>query len=166
MNDQETTLEPSVRITRWKVASFGLFTSAVFLLIVATFPAFFLFDPSVQTDGLRLIILIFSTLAWLTIALGPAVVFVLVALGRKRAIHALPYIALFWPLMLVINHLQLAISSGNAYLDYLVNFPVFIVTDILTPLLLIVLWIEFRWEEHYIHEKVARAPRSAEHESA
>lgn len=161
MKDQDTQLAPSVRLTRWKVASFGLFTSAVFLLIVATFPAFFLFNPSAQTDGLRLIILIFSTLAWVTIALGPAVVFVLVALGRQRAIRALPYIALFWPIMLVINHAQLAISTGNAYLDYLINFPVFIITDVLTPLLLMVLWFEFRWEDHYIHQKVAQQEKSS-----
>lgn len=166
MKNQDINLEPSARLTRWKVASFGLFTSATFLLIVATFPAFFVFDPSAQTDGFRLIILIFSSLAWLTIALGPAVVFVLVALGRRRAVRALPYIALFWPVMLVINHVQLAISTGNAYLDYLVNFPVFIVTDILTPVLLLVLWFEFRWEDHYIHQKVAREPREAQHVSS
>ena len=83
--------EPSVRITRWKVASFGIFTSAVFLLVVATFPAFFFFNPSEQTDSLRLLILLFSTLAWITIALGPALVFVLVALGRQRAIKLLPH---------------------------------------------------------------------------
>lgn len=160
MKDQDTQLEPSARLTRWKVASFGLFTSAVFLLIVATFPAFFLFNPSAQTNGLRLIILIFSTLAWITIALGPAVIFVLVALGQQRAIKALPYIALFWPVMLVINHLQLALSTGDAYLDYLINFPVFIITDILTPILLMVLWFEFRWEDHYIHQKVARLQKA------
>lgn len=154
--------EPSVRITRWKVASFGIFTSAVFLLVVATFPAFFFFNPSEQTDSLRLLILLFSTLAWITIAVGPGMVFVLVALGKQRAINLLPYVALFWPVMLVINHLQLALSTGNLYLDYLINFPIFIVTDIITPLLLIVLWFEFRYEEHYIHKRLARNERTAE----
>lgn len=154
--------EPSVRITRWMVASFGIFTSAVFLLVVATFPAFFFFNPSEQTDGLRLVILVLSTIAWITLALGPAIIFIFVALGRQRAINALPYVALFWPLMLVINHLQLLIGYGNAYLEYLVNFPIFWVTDVLLPLLLIILWFEFRHEEHYIHTKLARNERTAE----
>jgi hypothetical protein len=151
-----TESELSQRMLRYKVASFGVFISAVFLLIVATFPAFFIFDPAQINNSLRLIILIFSSLAWMSIALGPVIVFGLVALGKKRAIHALPFIALFWPLMIVINHVELWISTGSAYMNYLVEFPVFMITDILTPLLLLALWLEYRFEDHTLHRSLSK----------
>lgn len=147
--------ELSQRMLRYKVASFGIFTSAVFLLIVATFPSFFIFDPAQIDNSLRLVILILSTLAWIIIALGPVVVFGLLAAGKKRAIHALPFVALFWPVMIVINHLELWVSSGNAYMGYLIEFPVFIITDILTPVLLIAFWLEYRFEDHHLYRKLS-----------
>lgn len=151
--------EPSVRVTRLKIASLGIFISAVFTLIVFTFPVFFFFDPAQQNDLARQSILILCTLAWVVLAVGPAVVFSLVALGRRHAIDALPYIAIPWPLMLVVNHLHLAITTGNAYVEYLANFPVFIITDLLIPGLLIVLWLELGWKNHSYHNKLARHVR-------
>lgn len=148
--------EPSVRVTRLKVASIGIFISAVFTLIVFTFPVFFFFDPAQQNDLVRQSILILSTAAWIILAVGPAIVFSLVALGRRHAIDALPFIALPWPIMLVINHLHLAISTGKAYLEYLVNFPVFIITDVLIPALLLILWLELGWKNHMYHKKLAK----------
>ena len=150
---------PSLRVTRYKVASFGVFTSLAFLLIVATYPSFFLFDPSKQTDSVRFLILIASTIAWLLIALGPAVVFTLVALGRQKTIHLLPFIALAWPLMIAVNHLHLWVTTGQSHLGYLIQFPVFAITDLLTPLLLVILYLEFRYEDHYIHQRIARHSR-------
>lgn len=148
--------ELTQRMLRIKVASFGLFISAVFLLVVATFPAFFIFDPAQIDNSLRLIILILSTLAWFSIAIGPAIVFGLLALGKKRAVHALPFIALFWPIMIVINHLELWASTGNAYMGYLIEFPVFIITDILTPVILVSFWLEYRVENHHLLHKLAK----------
>lgn len=149
MSKVEKTSELSERMLRYKVASFGVFISAVFLLVVATFPSFFIFDPALIDNSLRLIILLLSTLAWITIALGPIIVFVLLAAGKNKAVHALPFIALFWPVMIVINHLELWASTGNAYMSYLVEFPIFFITDLLTPLILIAFWLEYRFEDHH-----------------
>lgn len=146
---------PSVRVTRLKIASIGIFISLVFSLIVLTFPVFFFLNPAAQNDVVRQSILVLCTVAWVVLAIGPAVIFSLVALGRKHAIDAVPYVALPWPIMLVINHLHLAISTGNAYLEYLINFPVFIITDIFIPAILIVLWLELGWKGHDYHKKLA-----------
>lgn len=129
---------------RLQNVSFGIFASATFWLIVATYPVFFFFNPAEQTDWARLMILNISTLAWLTIAIGPAVIFTLMAFGRSRAISALPFVALFWPSVLLINHLHLALTTGNAYFDYLINFPVFFITDVLLPALLFIVWLGYR----------------------
>ena len=135
---------------RYKVASFGIFISIAFLLIVATFPSFFIFDPAQIDNSVRLVILLLSTVAWLSIAIGPVVVFSLLAAGKTKAVHSLPFIALFWPVMIVINHLELWLRTGNAYMGYLVQFPVFIITDILTPVILIAFWLEYRFENHHV----------------
>jgi hypothetical protein len=146
---------PSVRVTRLKVASIGIFISLVFSLIVLTFPVFFFLNPAAQNDVVRQSILILCTVSWVVLAVGPAIIFSLVALGRRHAIDAVPFVALPWPVMLVINHLHLAITTGHAYLEYLINFPVFIITDIVIPAILIVLWLELGWKGHDYHKKLA-----------
>jgi hypothetical protein len=146
----------SDRMLRYKVASFGVFISAVFLLVVATFPTFFIFDPANVDNSLRLIILLFSTLAWISIALGPVVIFSLLALGKSKAVHALPFVALFWPVMIVVNHLELWLTTGNAYMSYLIEFPIFFITDLLTPVLLVVFWLEYRFENHHTITRLTR----------
>jgi hypothetical protein len=142
---------------RYKVASFGVFISAVFLLVVATFPSFFIFDPALIDNSLRLIILLVSSLAWVSIALGPVVVFGLLAAGKKKAVHALPFIALFWPIMIVINHLELWLRTGNAHMSYLFEFPIFFITDVLTPILLVAFWLEYRFEDHHTMSRLTRS---------
>lgn len=152
--EQEIYEGPSPRITRYKLASFGAFTSAVFLLVVATYPSFFFFDLLNQTDGLRSVILILCTIAWVLIAFGPALIFGFFAAGYTKGIKLLPLVALAWPATLVLNHVYLAINDGNPYLTYLVNYPMFIATDILLPMLLVALWLEFRYESHHIYRQV------------
>lgn len=153
--DQLAENELSLRMLRYKVASFGIFISAVFLLVVATFPSFFIFDPALIDNSVRLVIMLLSTIAWLSIALGPVIVFGLLAAGKKKAIHALPFVALFWPIMIVINHLELWMSTGNAYMSYLIEFPVFVITDILTPVILVSFWLEYRFENHQLFNKLS-----------
>lgn len=147
---------PSLRITRYKMASFGVFTSATYLLIVATYPSFFLFNPAEQTDSLRLVILLLSTIAWISLAIGPAFIFSMVSLGRQNYIKALPFVALAWPAMILVNHIHLGLTTGETGMSYLINFPVFIITDILTPLLLTILWLEYRHEDHSVHHRLKR----------
>ncbi len=156
MNVDAITGEISARMLRYKVASFGFFVSAVFSLIVATFPAFFIFDPAHISNSLRLIILLFSTLAWVALAIGPVIVFTFIGMGKRRAVHALPFIGLFWPVMIVINHLELWISTGDAYMSYLIQFPVFVITDILIPVFLVGFWLEYRFENHQLHAQLSR----------
>jgi hypothetical protein len=157
--ENETTTGPTSRITRYKLASFGVFTSSVFLLTVATYPSFFFFNPFAQQDGLRAIILLLCTISWVILAAGPAIIFGALALGHSFGIKFLPLVALAWPVSLILNHLYLAIHDGNPYLTYLVTYPIFIATDILLPLLLIALWLEYRYESHYIYTKVKRVRR-------
>lgn len=141
--------------TRAVVASFGAFVSALFWLVVATYPSFFFFNPFAEVDPLRATLLAISTLGWILISIGPVLLFSLYALGYARVLKLLPIAALVWPAALLINHISLFIQKGQWYTGYLVDYPVFIATDILLPMLLMAVWAELRpaFAAHPQHSK-------------
>jgi hypothetical protein len=144
MSTESITFASSKVSTRAVVASFGIFVSALFWLVVATYPSFFLFNPFAEKDSLRATLLTLSTIGWVLISTGPVVLFSLYALGHARVLKLLPIVALFWPVSLVINHITLAIQKGQWFTGYLLDYPIFIATDILLPVLLIAVWAELR----------------------
>ena len=144
MSTESVNLAAAKVSTRAVVASFGIFVSALFWLVVATYPSFFFFNPFAEKDSLRATLLAISTVGWILISIGPALLFSLYALGYARALRLLPVAALVWPASLLINHISLAIQKGQWYTGYLLDYPIFIATDILLPLLLMAVWAELR----------------------
>lgn len=130
--------------TRTVVATFGFFVSILFWLVVATYPTFFFFNPFAEQDALRAAVLAISTLGWIAISTGPAVLFALYALGYSQALRLLPFAALIWPASLLINHISLFLQNGEWFTGYLLDYPIFIATDILMPVLLMAVWAELR----------------------
>ena len=130
--------------TRAVVATFGGFVSALFWLVVATYPTFFLFNPFAETDSVRATFLTATTVGWVLISTGPVVLLTAYALGVAKALRFLPVVALVWPVTLLLNHISLFIEKGQWYTGYLVDYPIFIATDILLPVLLIAVWAELR----------------------
>jgi hypothetical protein len=65
-------------------------------------------------------------------------------MGHARALRLLPIVALTWPVSLLINHVTLFIQKGQWFTGYLLDYPIFIATDILLPVLLIAVWAELR----------------------
>lgn len=155
MSTESVNLAASKVSTRAVVASFGIFVSALFWLVVATYPSFFFFNPFAEKDSLRATLLAVSTVGWILISIGPALLFSLYALGYARALRLLPVAALVWPVSLLINHISLAIQKGQWYTGYLLDYPIFIATDILLPLLLMAVWAELRpaFVAHPQHKK-------------
>lgn len=130
--------------TRAVVATFGAFVSALFWLVVATYPTFFLFNPLAEPDALRATLLTITTVGWVSISSAPIAIFVLFAFGKVNALKLLPWAALIWPASLLVNHIALFIQKGAWYTGYLVDYPIFIATDILLPILLMAVWVELR----------------------
>jgi hypothetical protein len=121
----------------------GLIISS-FWLIVATFPKFFLVNPGNQSDPLRRAELALSTVGWLLLStIAPLILFIY-SRGNHRVIKLLPITALVWPISLVISQLTSYIQSGYFYLEYLTKFPIFIFTDIILPILVMIVWIDLR----------------------
>lgn len=144
MSTQSPDFTSSRVSTRAVVATFGAFVSALFWLVVATYPTFFLFNPLAEADALRATLLTITTIGWVAISTAPIVIFALFALGKVNALRVLPWAALLWPASLLINHIALFIQKGAWYTGYLIDYPIFIATDILLPILLIAVWVELR----------------------
>jgi hypothetical protein len=155
MSTESVNFAASKISTRAVVASFGVFVSALFWLVVATYPSFFLFNPFEEKDTLRSLVLTLSTLGWILISTGPALLFALYAIGTARALRLLPIVALLWPASLLINHVSLFIQKGEWFTGYLLDYPIFIATDILLPVLLMAVWAELRpaFQAHPQHAK-------------
>lgn len=148
--------ELSSKTLRYLVVTFGVFLSAVFWLVVATYPSFFLFNPMANPSPARALLLLLMMVAWVVLATGPLVVFGLLATGHSRPLAALPFIGLAWPVLLIINHVSLAIVEHQWYTGYLLQFPVFIATDILMPLLIVAVWLELRPHDHPVKAAMKR----------
>ena len=119
------------------VGVLALLILIVFWLIVFTFPSFFLFNPLNETDTLRRYELIASTVGWIGIStIAPGLLF-LYAAGYRRARLLLPIFALLYPTSLLISQITIYSRTGDHYISYLWNFPVFIFTDLLLPIFIL-----------------------------
>ena len=123
------------------------FLVALYWLVVATYPEFFIFNPFDETSLIRQVTLVISLAGWLIIAIVPGLALFLYAAGNSRLIPLLPFSALLWPISVVLNQVVLYARDGVWYFDYLINSPVFIATDILLPALLVFLWQDLRDRE-------------------
>jgi hypothetical protein len=155
MASNETGYRFTSTTTRIVMVTFGMFISALFWLVVATYPSFFLFNPFAAENPGRAAILSLTSLGWLLLAIGPGLLFFLYGAGVGKALRFLPLIALVWPTSLIINHLSLLIQDGKLYTGYLIDYPIFIATDILLPILLMAVWFELRHPTHPMHKHVA-----------
>lgn len=131
--------------------AFSAFLLAFYWLVVATYPEFFIFNPLDESWPIRQASLTLSLIGWVAISTVPAVVLFFYAAGKRSGLKLLPWVAAVWPMSVVVNQVLLYIRDGVWYFDYLLNYPIFIATDVLLPILLIVLWKELH-EYHGRHE--------------
>jgi hypothetical protein len=126
------------------VGLLGALILIVFWLVVATFPSFFLFNPFSQPDTLRRIELAVSTAGWIGISTIVPFLLFLYASGKAKSRKFLLFFALLYPLSLITSQVTVWLTDGAPYLIYLRNFPIFIFTDILLPILVIFLWHDLK----------------------
>ena len=118
----------------------GLFISIFMTVLVLTFPRFFLFNPMAEGDPTRAMELSVSTVGWLLLLFGPSFILMRYRSGRFTLIRFLPVVALVWPISLIANHVTLYLQKGIWYTGYLVQYPIFVLSDIVLPIFLIYLW--------------------------
>lgn len=126
----------------FKLLAFFIFIS--FWLIVITFPSFFFFNPLDEPDMVRRVELTISTFGWISLStLVPILLFVF-AEGMRKARHLVLLLALIYPVSLIASQITIYLQTGSPYLIYLVDFPVFIFTDIILPIIVVLIWIDLK----------------------
>ncbi len=122
------------------IGGIGIFLTLLVFLVVMTFPGFFLFNALEETNPIRAIQLMFSSLAWVVHAISPSVILIGFAMGRRSLLKLLPVASMLWPFSILINQVTLYVMDGIWYSGYLIQYPIFILTDILMPVFLIFIW--------------------------
>jgi hypothetical protein len=115
-----------------------------FWLIVATLPDFFFINPTGADGELRRAELVLSTIGWVLLSTGAPILLFFYSAGFKGARKYLPITALWWPLSLFISQSTIYIIEGSFYIDYLIKFPIFIFTDIILPIFVLMLAHDLR----------------------
>jgi len=49
-----------------------------------------------------------------------------------------------WPLSIAVAQIERAVTTGQNYVSYLIETPLFLATDLIIPLTLIALWLRLR----------------------
>lgn len=122
----------------------GAMILIVYWLIVATLPDFFFINPTGEATQLRRAVLIVSTIGWILMSTVAPIALFLYSSGFHRARNILPYTALVWPVSLFISQATVYILDGAFYFDYLSKFPIFIFTDIVLPIFILIIWHDLR----------------------
>jgi hypothetical protein len=134
----------------------GAMMLVCFWLIVATLPDFFFINPSGTGNEIRRAELVLSTVGWLLLSTGAPLCLFLYAAGNHGARRFLPVTALWWPSSLAISQITVYILDGAFYLDYLINYPIFLFTDIVLPVFVLMLWHDLREEKPLVIHEDAR----------
>ncbi len=127
-------------------STFAWVLLSIYLFVAATFPGFFFINPFDQASGLRIAALIVTMLGWISIALVAPLLLMLFGARKYKAIDYLPLAAIAWPLSILFSQLTVIIETGVGYWSYLIDYPIFVATDVLIPIGLIALSIRMRME--------------------
>lgn len=124
-------------------SSFGVVIFALYWGVITSFPEFYFVDPSNQQPA-RAAAIILLIVGWFSIStLAPIVLFQFGA-GKYKVIAALPYVVAIWPVSILVAQIERAVTTGQNYLSYLIETPLFLATDLIIPLTLLALWLRLR----------------------
>ena len=126
----------------FKLIAFSIFVT--FWLIVITFPSFFFFNPFNEPNMIRRVELTISTFGWISLSTLVPIVLFTFAEGMRKARNLVLILALIYPLSLIASQITIYLQTGSPYLQYLIDFPIFIFTDIFLPVLVVFIWADLK----------------------
>ncbi len=129
---------------RFHMRGTAIMVFVIYLLMILTFQEFFLFDPSSGESLARDISLWICLIGWISAAFLSPISILGIAGGSKSALRWMPYFVLLWPISIMIAQITVYAETGVAYIDYLFNYPVFVITDIALPIFLMIKWNNVR----------------------
>jgi hypothetical protein len=124
-------------------STFGVTIFAFYWGVITSFPEFYFVNPN-NEEPARAVAIVFLIIGWFSIStLAPIVLFQFGA-GKYRTIAAMPYVVAVWPLSILVAQIERIVTTGQNYLSYLIDTPLFLATDLIIPLALISLWLRLR----------------------
>jgi len=124
-------------------STFGVTIFAFYWSVITSFPEFYFVNPN-NEEPARAVAIVFLIIGWFSIStLAPIVLFQFGA-GKYRTIAAMPYVVAVWPVSILVAQIERIVTTGQNYLSYLIDTPLFLATDLIIPLALISLWLRLR----------------------
>ena len=126
----------------------------VFILywaVIFTYTEFFWFQPWESSGIVRQLSLWLCLIGWIIASLGTPLELFAISAGSKLALNLVPVTVLWWPLSVIISQIVVYSETGESYLGYLFNYPIFIITDIALPVFLLIKWSRIK-EYLVLHE--------------
>lgn len=128
----------------YMASTFGVVIFALYWGVITTYSEFYFVNPFAQENPVLVLSQSLLVLGWVSIStLAPIVLFQFGS-GRTKAIALLPYSVLLWPISIGISQIISIATTGDNYLGYLIQTPIFLVTDLLIPIALFSLWLRLR----------------------
>ena len=141
MAQSKTKPNSGKNINRYR--DFSIVISLVFLLEVLTFKDFFFLNPADADSVLIALQRTIFGLGWVSFLFLTPLTLSLSMTTRLRNTLFLVSWAI-WPFSLAFIHLTSLVIDQNLYLDYLINYPIFIFTDVLAPCFYFWVWYNNR----------------------
>lgn len=129
---------------RFHMRGTAIMVFVIYLLMILTYQDFFLFNPASGDSVARDLSLWICLVGWISATFLSPLAILGIARGSKVGLRAMPYLVLIWPLSIIISQITVYAETGVAYIDYLFNYPVFVITDIALPIFLMVKWNNVR----------------------
>jgi hypothetical protein len=109
--------------------------------VTLTFLGFFFTDPLQYGNTVLAFVQYISQFAWVSLVVLPPI---LLSVRAWNALIKITFLVavLAWPVTLITIRVLLLVETGDAYLSYLMSYPIFIFTDILVPLIYVFIWVQ------------------------
>ena len=121
----------------------SLVISTIFALVVLTYQSFFFINPFSALTPWLAGEQVFSMVGWVFFIFVAPVVQLFK--DRFPVLEGLAFISwVLWPLALILIHLSLLVTTGNAFVGYLVTYPIFFFTDLIAPVIYLFMWLTQR----------------------
>jgi hypothetical protein len=122
----------------------GSTIGAVYVLVYLNYPGFFIWNPLTANETFLGFLQVASSIAWVIATFVPSIFWIVGSSFSSARSVAYLATSLLWPSVISTLHIYLFFTSGNANLSYLFNFPIFIFTDIIAPIIYVQMWRKFR----------------------
>lgn len=116
----------------------------IYWAVIFTYTDFFWFQPWESSELVRQFSLWLCLIGWIIAAIGSPLALFAFSAGYRKALNVLPLTALWWPVSVLISQVVVYSTTGEGYLNYIFNYPIFILTDIALPIFLLTKWSKIR----------------------